>query len=360
MILFRKLLNSNKLLLHNLGTTAYNVKVIVSNSNCPYENLAYEDHLYENVKLSDADKVLYIWRNKKAIVIGRHQNPWKEVNLDKMEGKGISLCRRMSGGGTVYHDLGNVNFTFFTSKKNYDRKSNLDFIINTLMKDFNIDLKRNEKDDIIFENQYKVSGTAAKLGLKNCYHHCTLLCNTDLGNLTGLLTNPFGANIKTNATESIKSKTKNLFDENNYDFWKIVDSFTHSFIESNSKGSPERYRKIDPSTIEEVISKKEILKSWKWTFEKSPKFSIDANFVFNDRKESVNVHLTINKGKIESFKTDSTFQPLLDILDRLDGCSLQNDKVLQVLDIMVSDNNNEYSEVASQMKKWFESINLIY
>lgn len=343
-----------------LCTSAYNVKVIVSNSNCPYENLAYEDHLYENVKLSDIEKVLYIWRNEKTIVIGRHQNPWKEVDLKKMEGKGISLCRRMSGGGTVYHDLGNVNFTFFTSKKNYDRKSNLDFIIDTLMKDFKIELKRNEKDDIIFDNQYKVSGTAAKLGLKNCYHHCTLLCNTDLDNLSGLLTNPFGANIITNATESVKSKTRNLFDQSNYDFWKIVDSFTRSFIENNSKDSPVCYKKIDPGTIDEVILKKDTLESWKWTFEKSPKFSIETDMVLNDHKESVNVSLTINKGRIESFKaSNSTYKPLLDILERLDECLLKNDQILGVLD-MFSNNNDEYSDVATHIENWFKSINLIY
>ena len=357
MVLFRKLFNKN-IIFHcqNFCSTAYKVEVIVSNSTCPYENLAYEDYLYENVTFSDADKLLYIWRNDKAIVIGRHQNPWKEVNLNKLKGKGISLCRRMSGGGTVYHDLGNVNFTFFTSKKNYNRTSNLDFIINTLMKDFNIVLKRNEKDDIIFENQYKVSGTAAKLGLKSCYHHCTLLCNTNLDNLSGLLTNPFGANIETNATESVQSQTRNLFDQN-FNFCQIVDSFTHSFIENYSENLPVFYKKIDPGTIKKVISKKKTLESWEWTFAKSPKFSIQTEMVLNGKM--VGVSLSINKAEIESFKAnDTTNKPLLDILEKLHGCQLKKDKILGVFDIF--DNRKKYSEAASQIKKWFHSINLIH
>ncbi|XP_067889461.1 lipoyltransferase 1, mitochondrial isoform X2 [Heterodontus francisci] len=98
-----------------------------------YENLALEDWLHEYVQRQDRE-VLLLWRNCPAVVIGRHQNPWQECNLKLMRDQGVQLSRRRSGGGTVYHDLGNINLTFFTSKKRYDRRGNLELVISALKK----------------------------------------------------------------------------------------------------------------------------------------------------------------------------------------------------------------------------------
>ena len=356
MIFFQKL--NRAVFCRSFCSTSTQAQVVVSKSTCPYENLAYEDFIYENKTFSDADKLLFIWRNNNAVVIGRHQNPWKEVNLNKLKSKGINLCRRMSGGGTVYHDLGNVNFTFFTNKINYNRTNNLDFIIQTLQKDFAINLKRNEKDDIVFRNQYKVSGTAAKLGLKTCYHHCTLLCNTNLENLSGLLTNPFGDTIKTNATESTRSQTRNLFDKKEFDFNQIVDSFSQRFIETNStKGASMLYKTIDPGKMETVISKKrETLESWEWIFAKSPKFSIQKELCFDGKL--IEVILSINKGKLETWDaSDCSYKPLTNILNALQGCQLRMDNILSILSVF---NDGEHFDVGSEIANWFGAMNLIY
>eukprot|EP00061_Rhincodon_typus_P008034 g30285.t1 len=96
-----------------------------------YENLALEDWLHEYVQSRDRHMLL-LWRNCPTVVIGRHQNPWQECNLKLMRDQGIQLSRRRSGGGTVYHDLGNINLTFFTSKKRYDRRGNLELVISAL------------------------------------------------------------------------------------------------------------------------------------------------------------------------------------------------------------------------------------
>lgn len=306
----------------------FKTEVIISSSHCPFANLAFENYIYENRTLSDSERILFIWRNLNAVIIGRHQNPWKEVNLEKLGQMNIDLCRRMSGGGSVFHDLGNVNFTFFTSKANYNRKENLDYIIETLLRDFRIDVSRNEKDDIVLDKMYKVSGTAAKLGLKNCYHHCTLLCETKLKNLSGLLVNPFGEKIVTNATASIRSKTKNLFSDN-FNFDKIVNTFTSNFHRKyrSENETNQDTSIVCPETITTIAKKSKELRSWDWVYGKSPKFTLP--FCLLVEGTNFEIKAVINKGKFEDFsfspKVDSKIS---DILERLKGCRFHREDIL--------------------------------
>ncbi len=138
-----------------------------------------------------------------SVVIGRHQNPWVEVNLKNMSENGVFLSRRNSGGeytaylkiyccylmsnyyshfhtftgGTVYHDTGNLNCSFFSSRARYNRKSNLENICQSMKCNWNLDLMISPREDILL-NSYKVSGTASKLGHKNAYHHwCEIFKN---------------------------------------------------------------------------------------------------------------------------------------------------------------------------------------
>ncbi|XP_066912406.1 lipoyl amidotransferase LIPT1, mitochondrial-like [Clytia hemisphaerica] len=343
----------------NLHIQPFNAKVIVSKSNCPFKNLAYENFIYENEAFLDNQKTLFIWRNRSSVIIGRHQNPWKEVNLKQLKEKKIHLCRRMSGGGSVYHDLGNVNFTFFTSKANYDRKKNLEFIINTLKQDFGICLERNNKDDILLENQYKVSGTAAKLGLKTCYHHCTLLCDSNLANLRGLLKNPFGLNISTNATESVKSNTRNLFIRNDFDFDKIVDSFSSSFFKQYSKTivMPSLHI-LDPTFIDQVSDQAKELQSWQWTFGKSPKFSIQRELIY-DNVQKVSVKLIIHKGNICDFELikQNDNKSISHVMTKLCGSEFRESSILPIL--LELSANSKYLPICLQLSNWFEDANMM-
>jgi len=295
-----------------------NVTVLQSNSNCIFENLALEDYIYENASFKDNQRIFLLWRNKPCVVIGRHQNPWHEINLQKCQGKDISICRRKSGGGTVYHDLGNINLTFFCNRNTYNRKENLDFIISSLETAYNLKLSRNKKDDILLDNTYKVSGTAAKLGLKNTYHHCTLLCNTDLNKLKGLLFNPFSG-ITTNATKSVPSQTKNLFDTD-YSYNKVVDTLSSQYLEKyNREDIHSTCVTINPNVFPEVMKKTVELQSWEWTYAKSPKFSIHCNIVLSDGKSN-KYSFEILKGVISKIHSNGiNNQELYIILQNLVG-----------------------------------------
>lgn len=130
--------------------------VFMSQSTDIYTNLALEDWMYRNMDFTN-HHVMMVWRNEPCVVIGKHQNPWLEANIPLLSEKEIALARRNSGGGTVYHDRGNLNITFFTPRERYDRKYNLELIKRALFREFGVKSLINERQDIVVREKYKVS-----------------------------------------------------------------------------------------------------------------------------------------------------------------------------------------------------------
>jgi len=132
-------------------------KVFVSSCHDVFSNLAFEDWFYQNVDFSDGSSdFMFLWRNKPCIVIGRHQNVWAECSVSRAVSDGIDIARRRSGGGTVYHDPGNLNATFFMSRKGYNRKANLEMIAEVLRRHCKDKVEVTKRDDIVLNDTYKV------------------------------------------------------------------------------------------------------------------------------------------------------------------------------------------------------------
>lgn len=129
--------------------------VFISQSNDVFTNLALEDWMYKNFDFTN-HHVMLLWRNSPCVVIGRHQNPWLEANFGPLIDQGVELARRNSGGGTVYHDDGNLNLTFFTPRERYNRKQNLEVISSALHREWGLKTEINKKEDIVIDGLYKV------------------------------------------------------------------------------------------------------------------------------------------------------------------------------------------------------------
>ncbi|KAJ8679768.1 hypothetical protein QAD02_015555 [Eretmocerus hayati] len=284
--------NFSKLTRHASNDAVKNVhendikkSVFISQSTDIYTNLALEDWFYRNYDFTK-HHVLLLWKNDPCVVIGRHQNPWVECNVPAIEQSSIALARRNSGGGTVYHDAGNLNLSFFTPRERYNRRYNLEIITRSLFREWGLKSLINKKEDILVDGEFKISGTAAKLGRPNAYHHCTLLINANKSVLS-LALKKTETGITTNATESVRSPVKNLTEVNpqiNIDTllkavgWEYlrtkalsVKDGGHSLVEQQ-KG----FQMINPTEdwfpgLEKLT---EEFKSWDWTYGKSPKFTV--------------------------------------------------------------------------------------
>ncbi|GFS14771.1 lipoyltransferase 1, mitochondrial [Elysia marginata] len=250
-----------------------------------------------------------MWRNKSAIVSGRHQNPWLEANVPLANSLSLDIARRSSGGGTVYHDEGNLNLSFLKSRENYDRRKNLNLVVQAITNRWDIDLTVNDRDDILLNKLYKVSGTAAKLGRLQSYHHFTLLHSVNQELLQKCLTSPMqGASSK--ATRSFPSSVMNLADqEPDITFDSLIHTIGKHFLaELGQEVTPETFRYINPLCEEEFPGVSDLasrLRTWDWRFGKSPDFSIERNFTdqnFKSHPYSVKVKLTVSKGALNALE----------------------------------------------------------
>lgn len=258
--------------------------VFISQSNDVFTNLALEDWIYRNFDLTN-HHILMLWINKPSVVIGRHQNPFSETNVSALERNGIELARRNSGGGAVYHDPGNLNCTFFMPRARYDRKYNLTLLTRALYREYGINAELSARDDIVLLGK-KISGTAAKLGQPNAYHHCTLLVNSNKLHLGASLAKD-NVEITSKATASIPSPIKNLVDVNRtVNIQQLLSAIGYEFLRTPATqltdGGRELLMKqrgfqlINPTDkwFPGITELRENFASWEWRFGKTPNFSV--------------------------------------------------------------------------------------
>ena len=175
----------------------------------PHRNLAIEQHLHESVEGGCC--LLYLWQNAHTVVIGRNQNAWAECRTSLLLKEGGRLARRLSGGGAVYHDLGNLNFTFLMREADYDLDRQLN-VIQTACALLGIETERSGRNDVLASGR-KFSGNAFYRHEGRAYHHGTLLVDTDTARM-GRYLSPSKAKLEAKGVPSVRARVVNLSELN--------------------------------------------------------------------------------------------------------------------------------------------------
>jgi lipoate---protein ligase len=171
----------------------------------PYANQALETYLLDAA--GEEECILYLWQNRKTVVIGRNQNAWTECRCRQLEADGGYLARRLSGGGAVFHDGGNLNFTFLVSRHNYDVVRQTSVILRAVQKS-GIAAECSGRNDLTVDGR-KFSGNAYYQKETSCYHHGTLLLRSDKAELEKYLT-VSKRKLESKSVSSVKSRVVNL------------------------------------------------------------------------------------------------------------------------------------------------------
>jgi len=181
------------------------LRIYCSTGTDPYANLATEKLLMDTTSATGC--TLYLWQNQNTVVIGHNQNAWVECRTTLLEQEGGKLARRLSGGGAVFHDLGNLNFTFMMAKDNYDLDKQLAVIIRACAL-AGITAEKSGRNDLLTHGQ-KFSGNAFYNNKTHAYHHGTLLIDADMDKLSRYLS-PSKAKLESKGVASVRSRVVNL------------------------------------------------------------------------------------------------------------------------------------------------------
>lgn len=266
----------------------------------PHRNLAIETALME--RIGPGDMCLYLWQNRHTVVIGRNQNAWKECRCELLQAEGGVLARRSSGGGAVYHDLGNLNFTFAASPERYDLNRQLGIILDALAM-AGIRGEFTGRNDITVDGR-KFSGNAFKHARNCSMQHGTLLVNADMEKLSRYL-RPSESKLKAKGVDSVRSRVCNLSE---FAPELTIDTLKE-LLAKVFRATVGECAVIDPNGLD-ISAIYPQYSSWEWNYGETPRFdvSIEKRFPWG----GVELMLTLKNGRVDEVHayTDSMDEDL--------------------------------------------------
>ncbi len=302
----------------------------------PYFNLASEEYILRNF----TDDCFMLYRNTPSIIIGKHQNTLAEINYEFVRKNNIDVLRRLSGGGTVFHDLGNLNFAFI---QNAEKDDNLvDFKKYTkpiieVLQNLGIDAKFEGRNDIMI-NGKKISGNAEHVYKKRVLHHGTLLFSSELKDLSGALKiNPLKYSDK--GVKSVRSRVTNILDhlKEEISIKEFSDKIL-SFIKStNKKAKIYQFNHNDIKQVNKLIEDK--YSTWEWNYGYSPEYTFEKNIQQGNKK--LEIKLKVEKGVIK--KVD------------LIGNIFENNHLLEIKELLTNIEHKE-SSISKSLQLTFNKI----
>ena len=294
-------------------------------SNNPFYNLAFEEYVYETFR---DDDVFLLWKNTPAVVVGSYQNICREVHVEALRQRGIPVVRRISGGGTVYHDLGNVNYTYIVrANGTVDYDAVLSPVIAALNA-IGVPARKNRTCDIAI-GDLKFSGNA-QYRLGDCIvHHGSLLFDTDIEQMVASTTVD-SYKITSKSIKSVRDRVTNISEH--LPVPMDAETFKETMVRHIMNGSTDTYTVTpeDDARIREIAS--EQFQSWERIFDRSSKFTIDRTGRFAGGK--VQFKLDVQKGRIRDAAVYGDFFSTLDadtLCAALMGCPYERGAVLAAL-----------------------------
>lgn len=298
----------------------------------PYRNIALEKYLLDS--LSAGDCVLYLWQNKNTVVIGRNQNAWAECRTTLLEQEDGKMARRLSGGGAVFHDLGNLNFTFLVNEEDYDVDKQLS-VIQTALADLGLQAEKSGRNDLLVQGR-KFSGNAFFHRNGHAYHHGTLLVSADMEKLSRYLTPP-KAKLEAKGVASVRSRVANLTE--------FVPELTCNALRkymadafSRVYGLPCCVKKLGEEANQVIAEDAQKLSSWDWLFGSRLPFSFSCEGKFD--WGWVQLQLQVESGRVIAAQvySDSMDWTLADtVAGSLKNCKFNLDSLCRAVREGVTD-----------------------
>lgn len=368
-------------------TSKITARLVQSSSYDPWFNLSLEELLLD--QLAENEVILYLWQNDHTIVIGRNQNAWKECRWEELAESGGKLARRLSGGGAVYHDLGNLNFTFIMNNRDFNIERQLAIILKAMEK-LDLNASFSGRNDLVLDKR-KFSGHAYyHRDNKVALHHGTILVHSDLEKLAFYL-NPSQKKIASKGIDSVRSRVVNLTEINpaltiEQVRLNIQESFLSDWSSLDTENSstplittyhnpfakiPKDNRSLNKNLVQNLIQNHtpsnedheklvqlyERNSSWEWRFGQSPSFDIS----FSERFTWGEVELGFNlkQGKINSCTifSDAMDQELIrELANSLHGILFNKEDLLEVLQGLTANTSKDL--ILKDLKAWIKDLDI--
>ncbi len=273
------------------------MKYIESDSFDPYFNLALEEYVFEC--LPKDENYFMLWQNANTIVIGKYQNAMLEVNRKVVDERGIKVARRLSGGGAVYHDMGNLNFTFIVDQKDADGMNFRIFVTPVIetLKELGVDAEFTGRNDIVI-NGCKISGNSQYVKKNRVMHHGCIMLDSDLDKVADAL-NVRAAKFKSKSVKSVRSRVTTINDNAPR---KITMEEFKSALKEHILGddSIEPYKLTEEDLKEINRIRDEKYATWEWNYGRAPQYEVTKEEKFE--AGLITVHMTVAHGRIADIR----------------------------------------------------------
>ena len=309
------------------------MRYLVNNCTDACRNMAFDEFVLENLPLDEP--VFYLWRNAPSVIIGLNQSAYAEVNLPYLESKGIALARRVTGGGAVYHDLQNLNYTIVGKSRdlNADYPDYLHFVVNAL-RELGVPAELSGRNDIMVDGR-KCSGYAKRVWKDRLMVHGTLMFDVDLETLREVLSVP-GSKMAASGIASVRSKVANLREylPRFSDVLALKDALHGILAGADIEVTLDSGQQ---EAIDRMADEK--FRTWDWIYGKSPEAQFRSSRKF--ACGTVELSWSVRHGLLEDVRFGGDFLgnlPAEGLAARLNGIRFERDSILSALSqVRVSD-----------------------